>query len=117
MLEIVRGRSWSVPHTVYDTTEGPLSDLSDIVELKSQIRAKHATRDRNGHFINPLIANVTVTKSDLASTITLSLTQEATTALFEGDYLIDLVAVLSDGTNEPYLDPEPVRVVNHPTRL
>lgn len=117
MLEIIRGRSWSVPHTVYDTTDGPLSDLSGVVELKSQIRAKHASRDKDGHFTNELITDVAVTKSNLASTITLSLTKEATSALFEGDYIIDLVATLSDGTNETYIDPEPIRVVNHPTRL
>ena len=117
MLEIVRGRSWSVPHTVYDSTDGPLSDLSDIVELKSQIRAKHASRDKSGHFVNELIADVTVAKSDLASTITLSLTADATTALFEGDYLIDLVAILNNGRNESYIDPEPIRVVNRPTHI
>ena len=111
MLEIVRGRPWSVSHTVYDT-EDSLSDLSGITTLKSQIREKYATKDKDGHLVHALVADATVTKVDLASTITLSLTQEQTTALFAGDYLIDLIA-----DAESYLDPEPIRVVNRPTVL
>ena len=32
-----------------------------------------------------------------------------------GDYLIDVVGTLADGSHESLLDPEPVRVVNRPT--
>jgi hypothetical protein len=35
--------------------------------------------------------------------------------LHTGDYIIDVVGTLDDGSHESLLDPEPVRITNRPT--
>jgi hypothetical protein len=113
MLEIVRGRPWTVAHTVYDSEGGPLTDLSEFGGFASQIREKNATRNRKGFFEHKLVADVEVTFVD--SVLSLSLPLETVNTLQTGDYLIDLVAVLDDNSTEALLVPEPVIVVNRPT--
>jgi hypothetical protein len=114
MLEIARGRTWSVAHTIYDDYEaGTLADLSHITEVRCQIREKTAVRDRKGIFAHPLVANVTATLEE--SILTLSLTRAATAALQPADYIIDVVGSDVNGVDESLLDPEPIKVVNRPT--
>jgi hypothetical protein len=113
MLEIVRGRPWSVAHTVYDSEGGPLADLTEFASFRSQIREKNATRNRKGFFEHKLVADVTVTV--LESVITLSLPVATVDTLHTGDYLIDLVGIFADASTEALLVPEPVVVVNRPT--
>lgn len=116
MLEITRGRTWSVYHTVNDSLSGPLSDLTHLVTLKSQIRDKTATKNSKGVFEHPLIVDVTVTASgETNSTIRLTLTRAQTTQLKPGDYLIDLIGTTAGGEDEVLLNPEPVKVANRPT--
>lgn len=115
MLEIVRGRPWSAPHTVYDNEDGPLADLSHLVEYRCQIREKTATRNRKGFFEHRLVTDVAV--EELQSIITLSLTVEQTALLQTGEYQIDLIGIAIDSSVESLLDPEPIRVVNRPTVL
>lgn len=113
MLEIVRGRSWQVAHTVLDNEDGPPTDLSIFSTIKSQIREKTATRNAKGIFEHKLVATVTVFVDD--SILWLKLLPAQTTALEPRDYLVDVLGTFSDGTHESLLDPEPVRVVNRPT--
>jgi hypothetical protein len=113
MLTIVKGRPWSVAHTVYDSEGGPLTDLSEFESFACQIREKTATRNYKGFFQNALVATVNVTTA--ASVLTLSLTLNTVNTLQTGDYLIDLVGIFSDGSMETLLLPEPVVVVNYPT--
>ena len=115
MLEIVKGRSWSVAHTVYDSEDGPLSDLTGYT-FKSQIREKFGTRVEGGDFENKLVADVTVEVAINESIITLSLTQAQVDPLLVNDYQIDLVGT-KDGLDEAFLIPEPIRVTNRPTLL
>lgn len=123
MLEIVRGRPWSVAHTLLDAPDGPASDLriytldeSNAGYVKCQIRGKTATRNARGVFELPLVAEVTATLSGAtAQILTLSLTRQQVNALAPGDYLIDAVGVAADGSVEALLNPEPLRVVCHPT--
>jgi len=114
MLEIVRGRSWSVVHTLYDSLEGPLTDLSVFDEYRCQIREKSATRNSQGYFEHAVVANVVVTANVPASQLTLSLTRNGAALLHTGDYQIDLLG-LRDGADEALLQPEPVRVTNRPS--
>jgi hypothetical protein len=113
MLEIVRGRNWSVPHTVYDNVGGPLSDLSHLVEFRCQIRQKTAVRNPKGFFEHPLVITASASVDD--SVLTLSLTAAETTTLQTGEYILDCVGLTSEGDSESLLDPEPVKVVNRPT--
>jgi hypothetical protein len=113
MLEILKGRSWSVAHTVYDSEGGPLSDL-DGYTFKSQIRKRLATQTAGGDFEQELLTDVTVTRVD--STLTLSLTREQVNDLLTGTYQIDLVGT-KDGEDEEFLPVEPIRVVTAPTLL
>lgn len=115
MLEITRGRTWSVPHTIYDDDAGTLTDLTEFVEFRSQIREKVAVRNAKGIFAHRLVANVEVVVVVEDSQIFLKLSRAATAALQPGSYLIDLVAEDADGADEDLLEPEPVVVVNGPT--
>jgi hypothetical protein len=115
MLEIVRGRNWSVVHTVYDDAEnGTPTDLSQFTSIISQIREKTAMRNRRGFFEHAKVADVIV--STEANQMTLSLTAEVIATLNTGDYLIDAVGTLDGGSHESLLDPEPVSVVNRPSQ-
>lgn len=116
MLEITRGRSWKQYHTVLDYEGGPLSDLTHLTTIKSQIREKTATRNAKGIFEHRLIAEVTVTSSGITeSTILQSLTREQTEALSPGDYLIDMVGYDANNIDEALLEPEAIKIVNRPT--
>jgi hypothetical protein len=116
MLEIVRGRTWSVAHTIYDDYEaGTLADLSDITDVRCQIREKTAVRNRKGVFEHALVA--TASASIVDSVLTLSMTRAATEALQSADYLIDVLGSDVNGVDESLLDPEPVKVVNRPTSV
>lgn len=119
MLEIVRGRPWSVDHTVYDNEDGPLTDLGLFIGFRSQIREKTATRNRKGFFEHALVADVNVTADASRSVINLSLPRATVDTLNVGDYLIDLVGLFDVGGEsvEALLVPEPVAVVNRPTQL
>ena len=110
MLEIVKGRSWSVSHTVYDSEGGPLSDLTGYV-FKSQIRGKYGVKNGND-FEHPLIHDVTVTRVD--SVLTLSLTRDQVESIPVGEYQIDLIGT-KDEQDEEFLPVEPIKVTNHPT--
>jgi hypothetical protein len=112
MIEIVRGRTWKLQHTVLENEGGPLADLSHITEWRSQIREKTAVKNRRGQFAHKLVANVTITESN--SVLTASLTRAGTAAIDIGDYLISIVGS-TDTEDEVFLDPEPVKVVNGPT--
>ena len=115
MLEIVRGRNWSVAHTVFDDAELQVpTDLSQFSSFTCQIREKTATRNRKGFFEHAKVADVTVTTD--ANVMTLSLLSETVALLNTGDYLIDVVGTLGDGSHESLLDPEPVNVVNRPSQ-
>lgn len=114
MLEIVRGRTWQQTHTVYDdANQTILSDLSHLVQLRSQIRSKSATRNKKGVFEHALVASVAATRD--GSVITQFLTREQSDALAPGEYLIDLVGFDANGLDEALLEPEPVKVTNRPT--
>jgi len=116
MLEIVRGRTWTQQHTVLDNEDGPLTDLSIFSEIKSQIRERTAKRNpKTGYFENAVVATVAVTFEE--SVITQTLTRAATYALNVGDYIVDIVGILSEGGDESLLTPEPVRVTNRPTSV
>jgi len=116
MLEITRGRTWQQYHTVRDYAGGPLSDLTHLTTIKSQIRGKTAIRNSLGIFEHPLIAEVTVTSSGVTgSTILQSLTRAQTAALSPDDYLIDMVGYDANGIDEVLLVPEVVKVDNRPT--
>lgn len=111
MLEIVKGRSWSVAHTVYDSEGGPLSDLDGYV-FKSQIRKKYGTRNQSGDFEHELVADVTVTRNQ--SVLTLSLTKDQISEIPVDEYQIDMIGT-KDDLDEEFLPVEPVKVTNHPT--
>jgi hypothetical protein len=116
MLEIVRGRTFRQAHTVYDDDAlTVLSDLSHLVGLRSQIRAKSAVRNKKGIFEHALVAEVSVTRQD--SVISQFLTRTQTDALSPGEYLIDLVGFDADGQDEALLEPEPIKVTNRPTSI
>lgn len=116
MLQITRNRSWASAHTVYDELNGPLADLRGIVTMKSQIRSKTQLRGKNGFFDQPLIVDVEVSRSgDKLSYFTLSLSENITNLLPVGDYLIDVVGIRENGTHEPIIPPEAVKVVNCPS--
>jgi hypothetical protein len=116
MLEIVRGRTWVQTHTVYDDADQTvLSDLSHIVQLRSQIRLKSATRNKKGIFEHALV--VEVAASHEGAVITQALTRVQTDSLAPGEYLIDLVGFDATGLDEPLLEPEPVKVTNRPTSI
>lgn len=110
MLEIVRGRNWSVAHTVLEGPEGPPTVLSQFSSISCQIREKVALRNIQGFFEHKLVTTPSVVISD--SVFTLKLTAAQTTLLQTGEYLIDVVA-----DNESLLDPEPVKIVNRPTQI
>lgn len=116
MLEIVRGRTWTQTHTVQDSEDpNDLSDLSHLVQLRSQIRGKSAVRNKKGIFEHPLIAEVAVSRD--GAVITQFLTRTQTDALEPGEYLIDLVGFDAEGLDEALLEPEPVKVTNRPTSI
>lgn len=116
MLEIVRGRTWTQTHTVYDDdAQTILSDLSHLVELRSQIRAKSAVRNKKGVFEHALIAEVAASRD--GAVITQFLTRTQTDALEPGEYLIDLVGFDAAGLDEPLLEPEPIKATNRPTSI
>lgn len=116
MLTITRNRSWASAHTVYDSLNGPLADLRGIVTIKSQIRSKTQTRNKDGFFEQPLVVDVEVARSGAKlSYFTLSLSENITSLLPVGDYLIDVVGIRENGTHEPIIPPESVKVVNCPT--
>lgn len=100
-------------HTFQDSVDGPLSDLSHLTMLRSQIRKKTAVKV-NGVFEHPLVVDVTAELLPGSQTKQ-SLTRTQTSALVPGDYLIDLIGFDADGVDEVLLDPEPVKVVNRPT--
>lgn len=114
MLEIIRGRRWSVAHTILDGENGPVTDLSVFTSIRAQIREKTATRGVSGIFEHKLVATCTVVAA--TPLITLSLTAAQTTALLNKDYIIDMWGVTAT-TDESLLDPEPVRVVTRPTQI
>lgn len=119
-LEIVRGRPWSVVHTVQDTEDGPLTNLAEFVSFQSQIREKTATRNTKGFFEHALVTNVTVTADFSNSTLTLSLTRDQVDQLKTGEYLIDMIGLYTfspTGSYEQLLPPEPAVVVNFPTQI
>jgi hypothetical protein len=113
MLEIIRGRRWSVAHTIMDGATGPVTDLSVFTSIRAQIREKIAVRNLQGIFEHKLIATCTVVAA--TPLVTISLTAAQTEALSPKDYLIDMWGVTAS-TDESLLDPEPVRVTNRPTR-
>lgn len=113
MLEITRGRTWTQYHTVLDAEGGPASDLSHLVELRSQIREKTATKNARGIWAHKLVANVEITRTD--NVLRQFLSRAAASALQPGDYLIDIVGSDADGNDESLLDPEVIRVINRPT--
>lgn len=110
MLEIVRGRNWSVAHTVLEGADGPPTDLS-VFTLKCQIREKLATRNSKGFFEHKLIASPTVIVE--GSVFYLKLSSAASLLLQTGEYIIDVVSTGS----ESFLDTEPIKVVNRPTLI
>lgn len=113
MLEIARGRTWTQFHTFQDSVDGPLSDLSHLTMVRSQIRKKTAVKV-NGIFEHPLVVEVTAELLPDSQTKQ-SLSRTQTTALETGDYLIDLIGFDADGVDEVLLDPEPIKVINRPT--
>lgn len=113
MLEIARGRTWKQYHTFMDSAEGPLSDLSHLTMLRSQIRKKTAVKV-NGIFEHPLVMEVTTELLPDSQTLQ-SLTRTQTATLETGDYIIDLIGFDADGVDEVLLDPEPIKVINRPT--
>ena len=119
MLEIVRGRTWSLTQTVLDSGD-PLdfSDLTVFESIVSQIREKTATSVDGGPFVHALVADVTLTLSGVTdSTINQSLTREETYALNPGIYMIDIVASKADGSDENLMNPEMVLVTNRPSEI
>lgn len=101
-------------HTVYDDyVNNVLADLSHIDTVKCQVRNKVATRNSKGIFEHPIVTDVTAVIVN--SILTLSLTRTQTSALLPGQYIIDVVATSYAGVDESLLDPEPIKVVNHPT--
>ena len=119
MLEIVRGRTWSLTQTVLDSGD-PLdfSNLTVFESIVSQIREKTATSVDGGPFIHALVADVTLTLSGVTdSTINLSLTREETYALNPGIFMIDIVASKVDGSDENLMNPEMVLVTNRPSEI
>lgn len=116
MLEITIGRTWTQNHTVYDSEDpADFADLSHIVTWKSQIRTKSAVKDKKGKFQHALIVDVTVMQE--GAVITQTLTRIQTAPLPPGEYLIDLVGIDSEGNDEAFLEPEPIKVTNRPTLL
>ena len=116
MLESIIGRTWEQTHTVLDSEDPTdFADLSHLVQLRSQIRAKSAVKDGKGIFRHKLIVDVTVTRD--GSVITQQLTRAQTGLLTPGEYLIDLFGSDESGNDEPLLEPEPIRVSNRPTLL
>lgn len=116
MLEIIIGRTWTQPHTVLDSEDPTdFADLSHLVQLRSQIRSKSATKDKKGKFQHALIADVAVTRD--GSVIAQQLTRAQTDLLTPGEYLIDLVGTDADGNDEALLEPEPIKVTNRPTSI
>ena len=100
-------------HTVLDNEDGPPTDLSIFETIACQIREKNATRNAKGFFEHKVVATVTIEVN--GSVMWLKLSRAVTDKIHTGDYLIDVVASMSDGTHESLLDPEPVKVVNRPT--
>lgn len=119
MLEIVRGRTWEVVHTVLDYADGPESDLSAYLEAgssaKCEIREKSAVRLSNGDFRNELVAEPAVTLS--GSSLTLAMTRSETRRLRLGIYQIDVVLTDAAGNDWTVLPTEPVSVTDQPTQL
>lgn len=115
MLEIARGRTWVQYHTFFDSPGVP-SDLTHLAQVRSQIRKKTAVRNTSGVFEHPLVVEVSCEVTD-TNVIKQSLTRAQAEALETGDYLIDMVGFDADGNDEPLLDPEPVKVVNRPTKI
>ena len=114
MLEIVRGRTWRVDHTVLDYADGPESDLSGFTSAKCEIRERVSQRLGNGDFIQPLVLEVPVSID--GARITLSLTRQQTTRLRLGTYLLDVVLTTSSGEDWTAIPPEPVLVSDQPTQ-
>ena len=116
MLEIIIGRTWTQVHTVLDSEDPTdFADLSHLVQLRSQIRAKSAVKDKKGRFQHALIVDVAVTRD--GPVITQQLTRAQTGALVPGEYLIDLVGFDADGNDEALLEPEPVKATQRPTSI
>lgn len=104
MLTITRGLAWSVDHSVFDDVEQTIvSDLSGY-DLKCQIREKVALNETY-----PLLIDVTLTVTEFG--FNLSLTDQQTSDIPWGDYLIDVVA--TDGY--VLMPKEAVKVVGHVT--
>ena len=119
MLEIVRGRTWEVVHTVLDYADGPESDLSAYLEpgasAKCEIREKVARKLPNGDFYNDPVAEPVVVLS--GSSLTLSLTRSDTRKLRLGTYLLDVVLTDASGNDWTVLPTEPVLVTDQPTQF
>ncbi len=120
MLEIVRGRTWEVQHTVLDYADGPESDLSAFLapgaSSKCEIRERNGTRLGNGDFyLNPVAEPVVTLVAD-APQLTLSMSRAETNKLRLGTYDIDVVLTDASGKDWTILPVEPVRVVDRPTQ-
>lgn len=125
MLEIPRGRNWSVVHTILNSEdESDFADMWDaaanppgFTPVRCQLRGKTAIKNpANGMFELPLVAEVTAGLSGLTGEIlTLSLFANVTDTIPVGDYILDAFAIWTD-YEEQILVPEVVRVVNFPTR-
>ena len=117
MIEAPRHRSFELVHTIRDSIDGPLSDLTDFVEVRSQIREKTALRnEKTGIFENALVTDVVAVLSGTTnSTLTLSLSREIVTMIPPGDYLVDAIGLKENGDYEVFLNPEPIRFTNRPT--
>lgn len=122
MLEIPRGRNWSVVHTILNSEDE--SDFADMLDelgvpvpVRCQLRGKTAIKNpANGMFELPLVAEVTAGLSGITGEIlTLSLFANVTDLIPVGDYILDAFAIWTDH-EEQILVPEVARVVNFPTR-
>lgn len=122
MLEIPRGRNWTVVHTILNSDDP--TDLADMLEdgspvpVRCQLRKKTAVKNpANGMFELPLVAEISATLDGITGEqLTLFLGAQATDAIPVGDYILDAFAIWSDH-EEHLLMPETVRVVNYPTRI
>lgn len=116
MLQIPRHREFSITATIKESVNGPLANLSSYTSVRCQIREKTATRNREGFFENALVTDVVGTLSGTTnSTLTLSLAENIVTLVKPGDYLIDALALKTNGDYLVVLPKIPVRFVNSPT--
>jgi hypothetical protein len=112
MIQIARGRAWSLVHTVCDDEEGVLADLSGIV-FACAIRIKTGVQGQ-GFFRNALVASVSVDVDLEDSQITLSLDEKSVNGIKQGTYQIELIGTHTDGEIEVFIEPEDVVVTNSP---